>query len=109
MRIGAWSENLTEERCVEIGVARLSRADLFRRSDFVSVHLRLSGRTAGLISDETLGMMRNDTYLINTSRAAVVDEDALVLARLDGVLHFFYRWAGVDIVQGALLRAESAG
>jgi phosphoglycerate dehydrogenase-like enzyme len=86
MRIGAWSENLTEERCVEIGVARLSRDDLFRGSDFVSVHLRLSGRTAGLIGEEMLGMMQDDAYLINTSRAEIVDEDALVRALNAGTI-----------------------
>ncbi len=48
MEIGAWSENLTEERCDEVGVSRLSRDDLFQSSDFVSVHLRLSDRTMAL-------------------------------------------------------------
>jgi len=80
MEIGAWSENLTEERCTEVGVTRLSRDDLFRNSDFVSVHLRLSDRTIGLIDGELLGMMRSDAYLINTSRAGIVDEGALVAA-----------------------------
>ena len=80
MQVGAWSQNLTEERCAEVGVARLSRDELFRSSDFVSVHLRLSKRTTGLVDDEVLGMMRSDAYLINTSRAAIVDEDALVRA-----------------------------
>ncbi len=86
MEIGAWSENLTEERCDEFGVALLSRDDLFRSSDFVSIHLRLSERTTGLVGDEVLELMRSDAYLINTSRAAIVDEDALVRALTAGAI-----------------------
>ncbi len=86
MEVGAWSENLTEERCLEVGVVRLSRDELFRSSDFVSVHLRLSDRTTGLIGGEELGLMRPDAYLINTSRAAIVDEDALVGALTAGTI-----------------------
>jgi len=86
MEVRAWSENLTDERCVEVGVVRLARDELFRSSDFVSVHLRLSQRTTGLIGAELLGLMRPDAYLINTSRAAIVDEDALVRALAAGTI-----------------------
>lgn len=86
MEVGAWSENLTEERCAEVGVALLHRDDLFRGSDFVSIHLRLSERTAGLVGDELLRMMRSDAYLINTSRGPIVDEDALVRALTAGTI-----------------------
>jgi phosphoglycerate dehydrogenase-like enzyme len=86
MEVGAWSENLTVKRCLEVGVAPLSRDGLFRTSDFVSVHLRLSERTTGLVGEEELGMMRSDAYLINTSRAAIVDEDALVRALTAGTI-----------------------
>jgi phosphoglycerate dehydrogenase-like enzyme len=80
MNVGAWSENLTIERCTEVGVSKLSRDDLFSDSDFVSIHLRASERTAGEVGQRELAMMRKDAYLINTSRAAIVDEDALVRA-----------------------------
>ena len=86
MEVAAWSENLTEERCAEVGVDLLSRDHLFRSSDFVSVHLRLSKRTTGLVGEEELRMMRPDAYLINTSRAAIVDEDALVRALAAGTI-----------------------
>lgn len=86
MEVGAWSENLTEERCFEVGVAKRSRDGLFRSSDFVSIHLRLSERTTGLIGEELLGMMQPDAYLINTSRAEIVDEDALVCALTAGTI-----------------------
>jgi phosphoglycerate dehydrogenase-like enzyme len=80
MKVGAWSQNLTVERCAEVGVSRLSRDDLFRDSDFVSVHLRASERTAGVVGASELSMMRPDAYLVNTSRASIVDVDALVSA-----------------------------
>ena len=86
MKLGAWSENLTAERCAEVGVAKVSRSDLFRQSDFISIHLRLSVRTRGVVADRELEMMRPDAYLINTSRAAIVDVDALVRAVESGTI-----------------------
>jgi phosphoglycerate dehydrogenase-like enzyme len=95
MEVAAWSENLTEERCAEVGVALLSRDNLFRSSDFVSVHLRLSERTTGLVGAGLLGMMRSDAYLINTSRGPIVDEDALVRALTAGTI----AGAAVDVYE----------
>jgi phosphoglycerate dehydrogenase-like enzyme len=86
MNVGAWSENLTAERCAEVGVRRLDRDDLFRESDFVSIHLRASERSVGVVGDKELAMMRSDAYLVNTSRATVVDEDALVRALQTGTI-----------------------
>ena len=86
MQVGAWSQNLTAERCAEVGVSKLSQDDLFRTSDFVSIHLRASERTVGLVGERELAMMRPDAYLVNTSRAAIVDEDALVRALETGVI-----------------------
>jgi phosphoglycerate dehydrogenase-like enzyme len=86
MKIGAWSENLTVERCAEVGVAKVSRSVLFRQSDFISIHLRLSERTIRVVGDRELEMMRPDAYLINTSRAAIVDVDGLVRAVESGTI-----------------------
>ncbi len=80
MNVIAWSENLTAERCEEIGVELSDRDGLFRRSDFVTVHLKLSERTHGLIDERLLGLMKQDAYLINTSRGPIVDEGALISA-----------------------------
>jgi phosphoglycerate dehydrogenase-like enzyme len=102
LEVSAWSENLTEERCVEVGVALLSRDDLFRGSDFVSIHLRLSERTAGLVGDELLGMMRSEAYLINTSRGPIVDEDALVRALEAGTI----AGAAVDVYEDEPLPSD---
>lgn len=86
MKVGAWSENLTAERCAAVGAAKVSRSDLFSQSDFVSIHLRLSERTIRLVSDSELEMMRPDAYLVNTSRAAIVDVEALVRAVESGAI-----------------------
>ncbi|MEU4924318.1 D-2-hydroxyacid dehydrogenase family protein [Streptomyces parvus] len=83
MDVVAWSRNLTKERADEAGVRlAASREELLAESDFVSVHLALGERTRGLIGAAELARMRPTAYLINTSRAAIVDTDAL-LAALD--------------------------
>ncbi|MFJ6809586.1 D-2-hydroxyacid dehydrogenase family protein [Streptomyces anulatus] len=81
MDVLAWSQNLTEERTDEVGATlAASKEDLLASSDFVSVHLALGDRTRGLIGAAELALMRPTAYLINTSRAAIVDTDALLAA-----------------------------
>ncbi|GGS51234.1 D-2-hydroxyacid dehydrogenase family protein [Streptomyces parvus] len=83
MDVVAWSRNLTKERTDEVGATlAASKDELLAGSDFVSVHLALGERTRGLIGAAELARMRPTAYLINTSRAAIVDTDAL-LAALD--------------------------
>jgi phosphoglycerate dehydrogenase-like enzyme len=75
----AWSPNLTDARAAEAGVRRLvDRRELFATSDIVSLHLVLSERTQGLIGAPELNVMRPDAYFINTARAGLVDEEALL-------------------------------
>ncbi|MFF2226497.1 D-2-hydroxyacid dehydrogenase family protein [Streptomyces globisporus] len=81
MDVVAWSQNLTKERTDEVGVGlAASKEDLLGSSDFVSVHLALGERTRGLIGAAELARMRPTAYLVNTSRAAIVDTDALLSA-----------------------------
>jgi D-3-phosphoglycerate dehydrogenase len=80
MNVIAWSQNLAPERCAEVGVESVSRDDLFRRADFLSIHLQLSPRTRGLVGARELGLMKRSAYLINTSRGPIVDEAALIAA-----------------------------
>lgn len=80
MNVIAWSQNLTPEHCAEVGVEPVSRDDLFRRADFLSIHLQLSPRTRGLVGARELGLMRRSAYLINTSRGPIVEEAALIAA-----------------------------
>jgi phosphoglycerate dehydrogenase-like enzyme len=77
MEIQAWSQNLTEERCDEVGVSYVDRDTFFRSSDFISIHLKLSARVRHLIGAEEIAMMKPDAYLVNTSRAPIVDMKAL--------------------------------
>jgi phosphoglycerate dehydrogenase-like enzyme len=84
MNVLAWSQNLTEERCAEAGVDYASRADLLARSDFVTIHLKLSERTTGFFGADDFDAMKSDAYLINTSRGPIVDQDALIDAVTNG-------------------------
>ena len=78
MQVIAWSQNLTPERCEGIGVSLVSKAELFKDSDVISIHLRLSDRTTGLVGARELALMSPNSLLVNTSRGPIVDEAALV-------------------------------
>lgn len=78
MNVIAWSENLTDARCAEVGVTRVDKDELFATADFVTIHLVLSERTRGLVGARELELMRPSAYLINTSRGPIVDEPALI-------------------------------
>jgi Lactate dehydrogenase and related dehydrogenases len=60
------------------GVTYASKEDLFRTADIVSIHLMLSDRSRGLIGAKDLALMKPTAYLINTARAAIVDQAALL-------------------------------
>jgi phosphoglycerate dehydrogenase-like enzyme len=94
MRVTAWSRHLTEERAAETGVElAASKEELLAESDFVSVHLALGEGTRGLVGAAELALMKPSAYLINTSRAAIVDQDALLAALHEGRI----AGAGVDV------------
>ena len=80
MNVIAWSQNLTQERCDELGVEKVSREELMKRSDFITVHLILSDRSRGVIGAEELALMKPTAYIVNTARGPIIDEDALVEA-----------------------------
>lgn len=81
MEVVAWSQNLSDARCAEIGVARApSLAALMDQSDAVSIHYVLSERSEGLIGPGALAAMRPDAMLINTSRGPLIDDAALLQA-----------------------------
>lgn len=81
MKVVAWSQNLTAERCREVGVEHAaSKDDLLRSADIVTIHLVLSDRSRGLIGPRELGLMKKTAYLVNTSRGPIVDEKALIAA-----------------------------
>jgi len=78
MKTIAWSQNLTEEKAKAAGADYVSKDDLFRNADFVTIHLVLSDRSRGLVGAKELGLMKTSAYLINTSRGPIVDEKALI-------------------------------
>ena len=78
MNVIAWSQNLTPERAAECQATLVDKDTLFRESDIVSVHVRLSERTRGLVGARELGLMKPNAYLVNISRGPIVEEPALI-------------------------------
>lgn len=83
MRVIAWSEHLTAETARAHGAELVSKEQLFARADVVSVHLKLSARTAGLVGAAELKLLGPGGYLVNTSRSGIVDGAALLAALRD--------------------------
>ena len=79
MNVIAWDRR-PSYRSDELDVGRMPLDDLLARSDIVSIHLRLSDESRGLINRDRIAKMKPGSLLINTSRGAIVDEDALVEA-----------------------------
>jgi D-3-phosphoglycerate dehydrogenase len=80
MKVIAWSQNLTPEKCKEAGVDYVSKEDLFRQADFVTIHVVLSQRSRGLVGAKEFGLMKPSAYIINTSRGPIIDEAAMLTA-----------------------------
>jgi phosphoglycerate dehydrogenase-like enzyme len=80
MNVIAWSQNLTAERAAEVGAELVSKEELFKRADVVSVHLVLSGRTRGLVGAPELALMKPTARLVNTSRGPILVEADLTAA-----------------------------
>jgi phosphoglycerate dehydrogenase-like enzyme len=93
MQVLAWSQNLTAERCAEVGVTLASKEELLARADVVTIHMVLGERSRGLIGAEDLAQMKPSATLINTSRGPIVDEAALIKALTDGTI----AGAGLDV------------
>ncbi|MFH9869094.1 D-2-hydroxyacid dehydrogenase family protein [Streptomyces lydicus] len=103
MDVVAWSRNLTPERAAEAGVrTAATKEELLESSDFVSVHLVLGERTRGLLGAAELRRMRPTSYLINTSRAAIVDQSALLQALREN----WIAGAGLDVFEQEPLPAD---
>jgi phosphoglycerate dehydrogenase-like enzyme len=83
MRVLAWSANLTEQKAAAAGATYAPLDDLFRQSDIVTLHLRLSDRTREIVTARHLALMKPTACLVNTARGYLVDENALVAALRD--------------------------
>lgn len=84
MNVIAWSRNLTPQRARSAGARAVSREEVFALPDIVSLHVYLAAETEGLVTAEDLGRMRPGAILVNTSRAALVDQAALLDAVRSG-------------------------
>jgi phosphoglycerate dehydrogenase-like enzyme len=84
MKLLAWSENLTVAKAEAAGARRVTKEELLRAADVVTIHLVLSRRTAGLIGAAELALMKPTARLINTSRGPLVQEPALIAALTGG-------------------------
>jgi phosphoglycerate dehydrogenase-like enzyme len=103
MPVIAWSQNLTAERAREAGAERVEKDELFPLSDVLTIHLVLSDRTRGLVGAREIALMKKTAILVNTARAAIVDEAALIAAlnerRIAG--------AGLDVYSREPLPADA--
>jgi phosphoglycerate dehydrogenase-like enzyme len=78
MHVIAWSQNLTAEKAATAGATLVSKDELLRQSDIVTIHLVLSERTRGLIGAPEFKLMKPSARLVNTSRGPIVQESALL-------------------------------
>ena len=93
MNVIAWSENLTQERCDVFGVELVDKEGLLLNSDFLTIHLILSERTRGIFKAEDLSRMKSTSYIINTARGPIIDEDDLINALKNKTI----AGAGIDV------------
>ena len=84
MRVIAWSHNLNEEECKKIDVEYVDSLDLFKMSDILTIHTRLSERTRAYVNKDKLQLMKKNSVLVNTSRGPIVNEQDLINALNDG-------------------------
>ncbi len=98
----AWSQNLTAERAAEHGVRAVTKDQLCAESDVLSIHLRLSERTRGLVGAHELRSMKPTAILVNTSRGPIVDEAALITALTEKTI----RGAAIDVYDQEPLPAD---
>ena len=95
MEVCAWSENLNLTHANEIGALPMSKEDLLKNSDIVSIHLVLGDRYKHLITMKEIEMMKKTSFLINTSRGPIIKEDDLVQALKDEKIS----GAGLDVFE----------
>ena len=93
MQVVAWSENLNLSHANELGVLPMSKEDLLKNADIVSLHVVLGERYKNLITKKELETMKKTCFLINTSRGPIVNEKDLIKALEDDVI----AGAGLDV------------
>ena len=102
MDVVAWSQNLTEERCAELGVTKVTKDDLLSSADVLGVFLVFSERSRNTLRASDLAKMKPGAILVNISRGPIVEEEALVEALRSGRL----AGAGLDVFDREPLPAD---
>ena len=102
MRVVASTLGDDAGRAAAVGAQHVSLDTLLRESDFVSLHLRLSERTAGYVSNRQLALMKSSAFLVNTARGALVDRDALV----DALVNSRIAGAALDVFHEEPIRPD---
>ena len=95
MQVMAWSENLNLDTCKELEVLPCSKEDLIKNSDIISIHVQGGERYKDCITIKELDKMKKNTFLINTSRGPIVNEDDLIIALSTNVI----AGAGLDVYE----------
>jgi len=95
MQVMAWSENLNLDKCKELDVLPSSKEDLLNNSDFISIHVQGGERYKELIKLKELDTMKKTTFIINTSRGSIINEDDLIIALSTNVI----AGAGLDVYE----------
>ena len=80
MQVMAWSENLSLDNCKKLDVLPCSKEDLIKNSDFLSIHVQGGERYKDCITLKELDKMKKTSFLINTSRGSIINEDDLIIA-----------------------------
>jgi phosphoglycerate dehydrogenase-like enzyme len=86
MRVIAWSHNLKQEYCEKVGLEYVKSDDLFKMSDILTIHTRLSDRTSGYIDKDKLKLMKKNSVIVNTSRGPIIKEKDLIDALNNDVI-----------------------
>ena len=102
MQVMAWSENLNLDKCKELDVLPCSKDDLIQNSDFLSIHVQGGERYKDCITLKEFNKMKKTSFLINTSRGHIVNEDDLIIALSSNVI----AGAGIDVYEKEPLPAS---
>ena len=102
MEVMAWSENLSLDKCKELDVLPASKEDLIQNSDFISIHVQGGEKYENCITIKEFDKMKKNTFLINTSRGQIVNEDDLIIALSTNVI----AGAGIDVYDKEPLPAD---
>jgi len=84
MNVIAYDPFLSEDKAKAMGVEKVDLQDLFRRSDFITIHTPLTPETKNMINKETIEMMKNSVRIINCARGGIINEKDLYDAVIDG-------------------------